>query len=379
MGIDTDQFVAGEGGHLDLLTVQRVGRQLAGGVVVAPNFISVVCTPGAVDASNQSAVLQLTGELLVLQGDEAGVLTDINDSLGNVSARGLIPVADGIHAVISQAQVQAGASIEAVQVPAVRNVHRDFLACVGCLLHHRVKALDIVLGEEALVVEHEVAVVSGQGVSIQLAIDRGSIDRRGSVAALDIVRIQLHFLQSASLDQLVQLVIGKSINISSGGGVGQDGILGRGLGLRSQIDGDLAAVVAVLLDELVADFTQQILILFSAPHGQGNILSEGSGSSLVENVALSSSALCGALGSGGSSLSGRGCCAAGRAATAGCQRQGHDTGHGKAQLLFHNCVLLLLLVFARCSNNSQCCAIMLRSCFTILRIQDFCAGVNAHN
>lgn len=90
-------------------------------------------------------------------------------------------------------------------------------------------------------------------------------------------------------------------------------------------------------------------------------------------------ALCGALGSGGSSLSGRGCCAAGRAATAGCQRQGHDTGHGKAQLLFHNCVLLLLLVFARCSNNSQGCAIMLRICFTILRIQDFCAGVNAHN
>ena len=87
MGVDTDQFVAGEGGHLDLLTVQGVGRQLAGGVVVAPNFISVVCTPGAVDASNQSAVLQLTGELLVLQGDEAGVLTDINDSLGNVSAR----------------------------------------------------------------------------------------------------------------------------------------------------------------------------------------------------------------------------------------------------------------------------------------------------
>ena len=46
------------------------------------------------------------------------------------------------------------------------------------------------LGEEALVVEHEVAVVSGQGVSIELAIDRCSIDRRGSVAALDIVRIQ---------------------------------------------------------------------------------------------------------------------------------------------------------------------------------------------
>ena len=57
----------------------------------------------------------------------------------------------------------------------------------------------------------------------------------------------------------------KSINISSGGGVGPDGILGRGLGLSSQVNGDLAAIVAVLLDELVADFTQQILILFSAP------------------------------------------------------------------------------------------------------------------
>ena len=256
MGVDTDQFVAGEGGHLDLLTVQGVGRQLAGGVVVAPSFSSVVCTPGAVDASNQSAVLQLTGELLVLQGDETGVFADIDDSLSDISARGLVPVADGVHAVISQSQIQAGASIEAVQVPAVSNVHRDFLACGGCLVHHRVKALDIVLGEEALVVEHEVAVVSGQGVSIELAIDRGSIDRRGSVAALDIVRIQLHFLQGACLNQLVQLVIGKSKNISSGGGVGQDGILSLLFGLSAQVDGDLAAVIAVLLDELVADLTQ---------------------------------------------------------------------------------------------------------------------------
>ena len=170
MGVDTDQFVAGEGGHLDLLTVQGVGRQLAGGVVVAPNFISVVCTPGAVDASNQSAVLQLTGELLVLQGDEAGVLADINDSLGNISTRCFVPVADGVHAVISQAQVQASASIEAVQVPAVGNVHGNLLAGVGCLLQHRVKALDVVLGEEGLIIEHEVSVISGQGVSIQLAV-----------------------------------------------------------------------------------------------------------------------------------------------------------------------------------------------------------------
>ncbi len=105
---------------------------------------------------------------------------------------------------------------------------------------------------------------------------------------------------------------------------------------------------------------------------------EGIGSRLIEHVALSSGALCGALCSGGSSFSGRGCCAAGRAATAGCQRQGHDAGHGKTQLLFHSCVLLLPL-FARCSNNSQCCATMLRIRFTILRIQDFCAGVNVHN
>ena len=33
------------------------------------------------------------------------------------------------------------------------------------------------------------------------------------------------------------------------------------------VDGDLAAVVAVLLDELVADLTQQILILFSPEPG----------------------------------------------------------------------------------------------------------------
>ena len=189
MGVDADQFEAGEGSHLDLLAVQGVGRQLAGSVIIAPNFSSVVCTPGAVNAGNQGAVLQLAGELFILQGKEAGVLADIDDSLGNVSARSFVPIADGAHAVISQAQVQASASIEAVQVPAVSNVHRDFLACGGCLLHHRVKALDVILGEEGLIIEHEVAVISGQGVSIQLAVQGCSVNRSCSVAALDVVSV----------------------------------------------------------------------------------------------------------------------------------------------------------------------------------------------
>ena len=337
MGVDADQFEAGEGSHLDLLAVQGIGRQLAGSVIIAPNFSSVVCTPGAVNASNQGAVLQLAGELFILQGEEAGVLADIDDSLGNVSARSFVPVADGVHAVISQAQVQASASIEAVQVPAVSNVHRDFLACGGCLLHHRVKALDVILGEEGLIIEHEVAVISGQGVSIQLAVQGCSVNRSCSVAALDIVSVQLNFLQGACLNQLVQLVISKCVNVSSGGGVGQDGILSLLFGLSAQVDGDLAAVIAVFFDKVISDGAQQFLVFLGAPHGQGNVIGESSGCSLLQNVTIVS---CGAVGGGGFAgscsagglCSGRGSCGA----AACCQGQCHQGSCCKCELLFHN-------------------------------------------
>ena len=361
MGVDTNQFEAGEGSHLDLLAVQGVGGQLAGGVVVAPNFSSVVCTPGAVDAGNQGAVLQLTGELFVLQGDEAGVLADINDSLGNVSARSFVPVADGVHAVISQAQVQASASIEAVQVPAVSNVHRDFLACGGCLIQHRVKALDVILGEEGFIIEHEVAVISGQGVSIQLAVHGCSVNRSRAIAVLDIVSVQLNFLQGACLNQLVQLVIGKSVNVSSNGGVGQDGILGCGLGLSAQVDGDLAAVIAVFFDKVISDGAQQFLVFLGAPHGQGNVVGESSGCSLLQNVTIVS---CGAVGGGGFAgscsagglcsrfCSGRGSCGA----AACCQGQCHQGSCCKCELLFHN-----HSPSSAISQASQGCASSLRS------------------
>ena len=325
MTVDADELEAGEGSHLDLLTVQGVGGQLAGGVVVAPDLGGVIGAPGAVHAGHQVAGLQLAGEGLVLQADEAGVLGDVDDGLGDVGTGGLIPVAEVGDAVLIQAQLQTGTGVEAVEVPAVGQVHGNLLAGGSSLLQHGVEALDILFGVEGAVVEHEVAIVSGQGVGIQLAVNGGGVHRRGRVAGLDVLQIHLgrNLLQSAGGHQLVQLVIRESVHIGSSLRVVQNGVLALGLGLNTNVDGQVDLIL-VLLDELVRDLAQQILIFLGAPHGQGDVLN-GAGGSAFRGTRLSSG-----LGSRHAGTS-----------AAGGQAQRHSAGEGQSNRFFHKLHLLL--------------------------------------
>ena len=99
----------------------------------------------------------------------------------------------------------------------------------------------------------------------------------------------------------------------------------------------IAAVIAVFFDKVISDGAQQFLVFLGAPHGQGNVVGESSGCSLLQNVTIVS---CGAVGGGGFAgscsagglCSGRGSCGA----AACCQGQCHQGSCCKCELLFHN-------------------------------------------
>ena len=75
------------------------------------------------------------------------------------------------------------------------------------------------------------------------------------VAALDILGVQQDLLQGTGCHQLIKLVIRKGENIGSCLGVSQNGILGTGLGLDTDLDRNVA-LVGILRDESIGHLTQ---------------------------------------------------------------------------------------------------------------------------
>ena len=331
MGVDAHQLVAGEGTHLHLLTVQGVGGQLGGGVVLAPGILSGAGVPSAGDGGAAAAVLNAGNDVGISAGLKGGLLADIQNGLRYISAGGFVPVADGVDAVIREGGFQTGTGVEAVNVPSVVQAHHKLFAGGICLCQQGVHALDVLLAEDALVIVQEVAVVGGHGVSVELVVHGGGVDGTGKVAALDVVGVQQDFLQGTGCHQFVELVIGKGENVGSGLRVSQNGVLGAGLGLNADIDGDVA-LVSILCDEGIRHFTQHGLIFFGTPHGQLDIAP--------------------AFSSGGSLTGGGGCalrCSRGSgAAAAGGQNTGSGDGTDCGEditagnPIFHDCVLLLI-------------------------------------
>ena len=81
--------------------------------------------------------------------------------------------------------------------------------------------------------------------------------------------------------------------------------------------------------------TQQVLILFSAPHGQGNVLGKGCRSGLLHNVAGFGGGLRARYRLCGSRVCTSSSTAASGGSAAGSQGQGHCAGHCQRNLLLH--------------------------------------------
>ena len=326
MGVDAHQLVAGEGAHLDLLAVQGVGRQLGGGVAFAPCLLGGAGVPSAGDGGAAAAVLDGGNNVGIRAGLEAGVCGDVQNGLRDICAGSLVPVADGVDAVIGQRCHQTGTGVEAVNVPCVVHAHHELLPGSSSLFQHGVHALHVLGAQNACVIVQEVAVVGGHGVGVELVVQGSSAHRAGQVAALDVVRVQQHFLQRTGIHQLVQLVVCKGENICGRLRVSQNGVLCAGLGLHADLNGHIA-LVCILLDKGIGHLAQHGLVLFCAPHGQ-------------LHIAPALRSRCSRAGSGS-----RGSSARGRAA-AGSQHTGssHST-HGSKEVtagnqLFHDPVLL---------------------------------------
>ena len=317
MGVDAHQLVAGERTHLDLLTVEGVGGQLGGGIVLAPLFLSHVGVPGTADGGADSAVFNAGNDVGVRRADKGAVGRNVHDGLSHIGARFLVPVADGVDAIFGQGSLQAGTGKEAVNVPAVVDRHIKGTTGGGCGGQDAVHRLGILRADDAAVVVQEIAVVGGHGVGIELAVEGGSFHRAFQIAALYIVGVEGDFLQGAGCHQLVELVISEGKNIRSGGGVGQNIVLGIGLRASTDIDGDIA-LVFIFFNKSIGHLAQHGLIFLCAPHGQCYITPAGG--RLSGGIA------------GGGSFSGR----SALASAASGQRQRHGSSHGQAQLLFHD-------------------------------------------
>ena len=270
MGVDADQLVAGEGSHLHLLTIQGVGRQLGGGVVVAPSILRSIGVPCAGDGGAAAAVLDAGNDVCIRAGLEGGLGAHIQNCLRDIGTWGLIPVADGVDAVIGEGSLQAGTSVEAVNVPSIVQTHHELFAGGIGLGQQGIHAFDIILAQDALVIVEEVAVVGGHGVGVKLVVHGRGLNGACQVAALDILRVQQDFLQGTGCHQLVELVIRKGENVGSGFGVSQNGVLGAGLGLDTDLDRNVA-LVGILRDEGIGHLTQHGLVFLSTPHGQLDI------------------------------------------------------------------------------------------------------------
>ena len=128
VGVDADQLVTGEGSHLHLLTIQGVGGQLGGGVVIAPGLLRGFGVPSAGDGGAAAAVLDAGNDVRIRAGLEGGLGAHIQNCLRDIGAGSLVPVADGVDAVIGEGSLQAGTGVEAVNVPCIVQAHHKLLA-----------------------------------------------------------------------------------------------------------------------------------------------------------------------------------------------------------------------------------------------------------
>src|SRR5699024_11178288 len=96
---------------------------LDGGVVVAPDLLGGGGVPGTADSGADGAVLDAGDDVGIRCADESAVGGNVHDGLGHIGAGLLVPVADGVDAVIRQGGLQAGAGEEAVNVPAIVQRH----------------------------------------------------------------------------------------------------------------------------------------------------------------------------------------------------------------------------------------------------------------
>ena len=157
----------------------------------------------------------------------------------------------------------AGAKEEGSQIPAVAEVEAELLVSLLAVGNDLVEAGGI--GDDGLVVVHEVGVVRGHGVGVDLTVDGGSLDGTGIVVLGDeLGSLGAQLGQSASLDKAGKLVVSEAEQVAAGVHVGDH--LGGSIALAHVLDGGLDHdAVGVLGVEIVDLLLHQLNDVLRAP------------------------------------------------------------------------------------------------------------------
>ena len=229
LGLHAQHLEAAETGQL----VAVDGGQLGGGVVVAEERLGGLGIPGAVHGRGHVGGVGDGGAV-----DEGGARGHLDDAL-----EGLQAVLGGVvHVALCQVafvvgiigQGAARAKEEGGLVPAGVQLHVEALArglAVGQDLRQGGG-----IGDDALVVVQEIAVVAGQRIGVHLVAHGDGGNSARVVLGLDGLGVAgLHDLHRAGGHHAGQLVLGKAKDVGGGFHVG-DGLAG-GVALAHRFDG----------------------------------------------------------------------------------------------------------------------------------------------
>ena len=267
-------------------------------------------------------------------GDGSHGLRNIN--AGIAVGRSAVPVdhggAVGVH-VADEARAQEEGGV----VPAGCEGHADLTAGSFRGGEQLVPGFCLIGSDFGGIVVQEVVVAAAHGESVDVAVLGSGSHGAFAVGSQDILQslagvggqnggdIAAQIQQSACGYQIVQLVVCKGEDIGGSLNVGQDGVLGGGLGLDADLD--VEGLVGISSLEFLDQLSQQRLILFRAPQGQGDGIIGSGGISGGFGVCVIGS---GRLGLGGAAV-----------AAAGSQRQNHDKSQQQSKQFFHFEFLLL--------------------------------------
>ena len=309
LGLDAQQLAAVEGAHVIALAVHLEGGQVSGAQVVAQDAGHGLIGPGAGDHDGAAAV-----EAGAVRGAEVhGGVYQLLHALGGDEAVGAV---EGIlhgHEVAVRVGfpggLAAGAEEEGSDVPGGGvGLHGEVLAGGLAVSHQLLQGIQVLLGDNGLVIVHEVAVIGGQGVGIQLAVDGGSSHHTGIVSSGNSLgSLHAQLVQSAGLHQTGKLILREAEQVAAGFHVGDH--LGSGVALAHRlhggVEGDAILIALVEGSDLLLG---QVNDSVSAPYGD-----VVGARQLAAGVGLLS----------------------GLAAAAGHQGQSQGQGQHKCQNLFH--------------------------------------------
>ena len=273
------QLGADEGAELVLLAVHGELGQGRCAVVVAQDVLRVLDVPGAAD--HEAGIVVEFGGLGAVD-ELVGVHDHVHGLGGDEALVGVEVVDHGQELAIAVGfphGLAAGAEEEGGQIPAVLQVEAEGLAggfAVGDHLADVAQGLSL---DHALVVEHEVGVVGGHGVSIEIFARGGRGHGSFHVVGLDeLSRLGAQLTQSTGLHQTVELVLREEVDVAARFHVGDH--LGGCVAFANGLDGGIeldAHVVAVV--EVLDLLLGQIDDLLGRPNGDGVLTGQLTGRS----------------------------------------------------------------------------------------------------